>query len=203
MKPWDAQLAYWLIYPLRNTAVTPNHLTTLRLITGMVACWEILQNTPFHINIGGFLFALSAFIDHTDGELARLTGKTSQFGHLYDLISDFGILIGLYLSIGYILRESSLGLWSIVMSIIASLAVSTIFYVMDFMLVKIVEKSELQPDFAGFQAEDILYLFPLVTLFHGLSPFLIASAIGAPIFAVYMIVHYRQEKKKSLEGGVN
>ena len=36
-KPWDAQIAYRLIYPLRNTFVTPNYLTSLRLIFGILA----------------------------------------------------------------------------------------------------------------------------------------------------------------------
>ncbi|MBA3492587.1 MAG: CDP-alcohol phosphatidyltransferase family protein, partial [Gammaproteobacteria bacterium] len=29
MKPWDARLASLLIRPLRDTPVTPNHLTTV------------------------------------------------------------------------------------------------------------------------------------------------------------------------------
>ncbi|PHM05690.1 CDP-alcohol phosphatidyltransferase, partial [Nostoc sp. 'Peltigera malacea cyanobiont' DB3992] len=34
IKPWDAQLAYWLIRPLKDSWVNPNHLTTVRLVTG-------------------------------------------------------------------------------------------------------------------------------------------------------------------------
>ena len=38
-----------------------------------------------------------------------------------------------------------------------------------------------QPQFSGFDAEDILYLLPLVTWANGLESFLLAAAIGAPI----------------------
>ena len=40
------------------------------------------------MNLGALLLVLSNFLDHTDGELARISGKTSRVGHLYDLASD-------------------------------------------------------------------------------------------------------------------
>ena len=42
-KPWDARLAYRLVYPLRNSFLTPNHLTFLRLLFGMFACVELAR----------------------------------------------------------------------------------------------------------------------------------------------------------------
>jgi archaetidylinositol phosphate synthase len=44
-----------------------------------------------------------------------------------------------------------------------------------------------QASIAGFETEDVLYLMPLVTLFNGTHGFLLASAIGAPLFAVWVI----------------
>jgi hypothetical protein len=38
----------------------------------------------------------------------------------------------------------------------------------------------------------VLYLLPLVTLFNGLTNFLIAAAIGAPLFAIWVITDYRR-----------
>ena len=70
-KPIDARIAHWLVYPLRNTPVTPNHLTTLRLLFGIAACVLFAQGTFWLINLGAICFIISNFLDHTDGELAR------------------------------------------------------------------------------------------------------------------------------------
>ena len=43
-----------------------------------------------------------------------------------------------------------------------------------------------QPHFAGIEAEDILYMLPLITLSNGLVPFLVLSSIGAPLFALFV-----------------
>jgi phosphatidylglycerophosphate synthase len=186
-KPWDAKLAYLLVRPLQNTWVTPNHLTTLRLVAGLAASASVAF---LDANLGAALFVLSGFIDHTDGELARLTGKYSKFGHQYDLISDAIVLLSLFLSIGYAAISSQLGMWAILLSVIASLSVSAIFYLMNEMELRLGKEQAGQPSFGGFEAEDILYLFPLVTLSNNLVLFLIAAAIGSPLFAIWVIWQY-------------
>jgi archaetidylinositol phosphate synthase len=200
-KPWDAKLAYYLVLPLKNTPITPNHLTTVRLITGLFGAGAIAYsyyttNTFFWCNLGAFVFMFSAFFDHTDGELARLTGKFSKWGHNYDLISDAIVLISLFLSIGIATLKSNLGIWTLPMSLIASISVSGIFYLMNDLELKLGKEVARQPNFAGIEAEDVLYLFPLVTLFNSLETFLIAATIGSPIFAIYVIWDYRNTLNK-------
>ena len=52
-KPGDAQLAYHLIFPLQNSWITPNYLTTVRLLTAATisapafALWLIWQYRSF------------------------------------------------------------------------------------------------------------------------------------------------------------
>ena len=36
LKPWDSRIAHYLFLPLCKTAVTPNHITSLGLISGIV-----------------------------------------------------------------------------------------------------------------------------------------------------------------------
>src|SRR5579885_3314932 len=83
-RPWDARLARRLVAPLKDSWVTPNHLTTVRLLVGLGACLAFAAGGYAYGNVGGLLIVLSNFLDHTDGELARMSGKTSRFGHLYD-----------------------------------------------------------------------------------------------------------------------
>src|ERR1700753_1604584 len=87
-RPWDARLARRLVTPLKDSRATPNHLTTVRLAVGLAAAAAFLPGTYRWMNIGALLMVLSNFLDHTDGELARISGKTSRIGHIYDLASD-------------------------------------------------------------------------------------------------------------------
>ncbi|MDZ8090148.1 MAG: CDP-alcohol phosphatidyltransferase family protein [Nostoc sp. DedQUE12b] len=186
-KPWDAQLAYWLVRPLKDSWVNPNHLTTVRLVTGLVAALALAVGDAIWVNIGGWLFALSNFLDHTDGELARLSGKTSKWGHQYDLASDAIIHILLFVCIGYGLREGKFGWWALVMGIVSGVSVACIFHLRNQMEQRLGKQASRQPNFAGFDIEDVLYLFPIVPLLNGLEPLLMAATIGAPTFAVWVI----------------
>ena len=47
------------------------------------------------------------FHDHTDGELARIGGKTSRIGHLYDLASDAAVTILLFIASASASRHST------------------------------------------------------------------------------------------------
>jgi archaetidylinositol phosphate synthase len=49
-----------------------------------------------------------------------------------------------------------------------------------------------QASVAGFETEDVLYLLPLVTLLSGVTSFIVAASIGAPLFAVWVLVDYRR-----------
>src|ERR1700728_870939 len=99
-RPWDARLARWLVTPLKNSWVTPNHLTTVRLAVGLVAAAAFLPGTYGWSNLGALLLIASNFLDHTDGELARISGKSSRIGHVYDLASDAAVTILLFIAIG-------------------------------------------------------------------------------------------------------
>jgi archaetidylinositol phosphate synthase len=188
-KAWDAQLAYWLVRPLKDTWVNPNHLTTVRLVTGLLAA--VAVGNANWANIGALLFALSNFLDHTDGELARLSGKSSKWGHQYDLVSDAIIHILLFVGIGYGLMDSELSYWALVMGIVSGVSVACIFHLRNEMEQQLGKDATQQPNFAGFDIEDVLYLFPVVTLLGGLKLLLIAACIGAPTFAVWVIWQFR------------
>lgn len=194
-RPWDARLARHLVTPLKDSRTTPNHLTTVRLVFGLAAAAAFLPGTYGWSNIGALLLILSNFLDHTDGELARISGKTSRIGHLYDLASDAAVTILLFLSIGIGVSArvgTLMQLPPAALGLLAGTAVALIFFLrmrIEDMAGKAASK---QASLAGFETEDVLYLLPLVTLFNGLTPFLVAASIGAPLFAIWVIVDYRR-----------
>ena len=194
-KPWDARLAYRLVYPLKDSFLTPNHFTLLRLAVGITAFISLASGNYFWSNIGALCFCLSNFLDHTDGEFARLTGKMTRTGHYFDLACDALVNILLFIGIGIGLAHGNLGTAAVPIGIVAGISVAAIFHMRMYIESKIGKDSARQPHMGGMEAEDILYLLPLVTLTGQLVPFLILAGIGAPLFALWVLKEYISLKK--------
>ena len=193
-KPWDARISAWLVTPLVHSPVHPNVLTTIRLIVGVVGA--LLLASGSSLNLGAFFIVLSNFLDHTDGELARMSGKTSQFGHRYDLASDAIVTVGLFVGLGIGLQDV-VGRHAILYGIVSGIAVAGIFQLRHLIEQRLGKDAIRQPNFAGFEAEDVLYLFPLVTLSDQQAGFLLAAAIGAPIALVVVIADFVRQSRFS------
>jgi phosphatidylglycerophosphate synthase len=191
-KPWDAQLAHKLAHAVKDTPLTPNFFTTLRLLTGLGAAIALAQGSYASANFGGLLFVASQFLDHVDGELARISGKMSRWGHIYDLICDAAVIMFLFVGVGFGLTGSGLGAKALPMGIAAGVSVALIFQLRQAIENRLGKSGTRQPQFGGFEIEDILYLLPLVTISGGLQGFLIAASIGAPAFACWVVWEYRR-----------
>ncbi len=194
-RPWDARLARSLVAPLKDTWVTPNHLTTVRLGVGLAASAAFLPGTYGWSNLAALLLVLSNFLDHTDGELARLSGKSSRIGHVYDLASDAAVTILLFIAMGAgtaAAPESRLNVPPLVLGLIAGLAIALIFFLRMRIEVLAGKAGSQQAALGGFETEDVLYLLPLVTLSNAVMPFLTAAAACAPLFALWVMLDYRR-----------
>jgi phosphatidylglycerophosphate synthase len=194
-RTWDARLARRLVTPLEASRITPNHLTTLRLVVGIAGAAALAQGDFAWTNIGALLIVLSNFLDHTDGELARISGKSSKFGHFYDLASDALVTVALFVCMGLGVaaahgdRPLAEPTW---LGALAGVAVAVIFFLRMRIESMAGKAGTQQASAAGFETEDILYLLPLVTLFGQIEPFLIAASIGAPLFALWVAIDYRR-----------
>lgn len=196
-KPWDARFASRFVCPIRNTFITPNHLTTLRLLFGVLSFIFLSTGEYIYCNIGALFFVVSNFLDHADGELARISKKSSIKGHYYDLTADVLVNILLFLGIGIGLMKSNLGSHAGIMGIIAGLSVAAIFYMRNEIEKQIGKQKARQPNKGGIEAEDILYLLPIVTFFQLDYYFLLLSTFGAPIFCLWVAKEYFSQKKLS------
>jgi archaetidylinositol phosphate synthase len=198
-RPWDAQLARRLVTPLKDSWVTPNYLTTVRLFVGLTAAAAFVPGTYGWANLAAVLLILSNFLDHTDGELARISGKTSRSGHIYDLASDAAVTILLFIAIGVGVGGkvgTVLGLPSAALGALAGCAIALIFWLRMRIEELAGKAASRQASVGGFETEDVLYLLPLVTLCNGVTPFLIAASIGAPLFAIWVAIDYRRVLRK-------
>lgn len=189
---WTHKIARVCILPLVNTSVTPNHLTILRLVTGLLACTGFALGNQEGNLWGGIFWLISAFLDRADGELARVSGKTSEWGHKFDYFCDVTVTALFFVGIGIGLRESSLGMWSVVMGLSAAIGV-----VAAEILAEKIDQAQKDTGekayagFAGFDFDDVLYLFAPVVWLNLHYPFLIGASVGAPIFALVTLYKLR------------
>jgi archaetidylinositol phosphate synthase len=189
-KTYAHHVGRWLILPLVNTPVTPNHLTTLRLLTGIAAAVAFALGDYFWTVWGGVLFAFSALLDRADGELARLSGKISSGGHWYDLYCDALVNIILFIGIGFGLTESALGHWAWKMGLLSGLSIAMTFLIMFRLYESGDHPSEVfnYPD--GFDLDDALFLVCIFAWFDGMLPLLIAASVCAPLFLIFALWQY-------------
>jgi len=187
---WIHHAARWSVRPLVNTGVKPNHITTFRLATGIAAAAAFAVGDRVWDIWAGIVFVFSAFLDRADGELARLSGTSSPSGQKYDVASDMTVSIITFIAIGIGLRHTELGLWAIVMGIVAGIAVGAIYQ-----LIMAIERSRggtmIFEGKWGFDPDDALLLIGPVAWLGALKGLLIAAVVGAPLFLLFTLWRYR------------
>lgn len=184
--PWDQRLARPLARLLSHTRATPNNITTVSLLFG-VAGALLLAGGGVAAYWGAGLYMMAQFVDHMDGELARMTGQTSIFGHNYDHIAGGIFEFGLFCGIGIGLEAGALGGWAVTLGFIAAISVAITVAVRLEMSRRYGHDAIDQPNWFGFELEDIMYLVGPIAWLDGLDIFLLLASIGIPIFMLMTI----------------
>lgn len=178
--------------PLAATTVSPNQVTTARLATGLAAAAAIGTGIPLWQDVGAGIFVVSMILDRADGDLARLTGKTSAAGHRYDLIADGLSNAVIFFGLGFGLRDGAFGLLAIPMGLAAGVAVAAILRMAMWAEDKHGARAAELPTFAGFDVDDLMILVPLAVWIGELELLLKGAAVGAPLFAAFFYWHVRR-----------
>jgi phosphatidylglycerophosphate synthase len=185
---WVHRAARVAIRPLVPTAVTPNHLTTLRLATGLAAAAAFARGDRSWDILGGVLFVVSAFLDRADGELARVSGKTSPLGHRYDLASDAACNVIAFAAIGIGLSKGPLAGAALLMGLVAAVAIGALFWLVQ----RLESTGESIGGAGGFDPDDALFIVGPAAWFGGLGLLLHAAAVAAPVCLVLFLWRYRK-----------
>jgi archaetidylinositol phosphate synthase len=186
--PYDQRLARIMVRPLAHTPVTPNHITLLTLALGLAAAWLFATGDAVAANWGAGVFVLARFLDHFDGELARLTGKTSRLGYYLDYISG-GLSYGaLFTGMGIGLMAGGLGNWALALGA-AGFASAILSMFLNLDLDKAQDLAEGDsvgyPGMAGFELEDGIYLIAPITWLGWLEPFFVLCGLGATVYCLW------------------
>jgi phosphatidylglycerophosphate synthase len=104
----DRYIHRWCSLPLTRWLVraplTPNQVSLLSLAAGGAAIWCFWGATAWSAVLGVLLYALATVLDHSDGELARLTFQESRPGEQLDWAIDTlihsGLVLGMAITAG-------------------------------------------------------------------------------------------------------
>jgi phosphatidylglycerophosphate synthase len=176
---WTHYPARILVRPLVGTWVRPNHLTTLRLISGAAACVLLAQGTKVGMAWGGVVWLVSAFLDRADGELARIGNMMSHRGHVYDFYADTVVNAGFFLAIGIGLRQSWLGHWSLELGLLTAVSMFLCSVFAEWLELRSPPGTRAYSGKWGFDPDDALYLMGPFAWLGWLGPILIGASVGA------------------------
>lgn len=164
---------------LAKTGVTPNQLTTLRLLTGVLAATGFALGGRLWPALGAASMLASSLLDRADGELARAVGKTSAGGTRYDLLADGASTVVVFIGMGLGAREAW-GPVSVLYGGVAAVSVVALFIL----------TQRLEPAGAAcvssrpFDPDDALLAAPFL-VWAGLMPWaVLVAAVVSPLVAV-------------------
>jgi phosphatidylglycerophosphate synthase len=107
--PLDRMVHRRLSRPITRLAVargiTPNQVTLASLVAGLAAVFCLAQATSGLSLAGLALYLLAVVLDHTDGEVARLTLAESRLGEWLDIAVDTLVHSGIVLVAGAITQR--------------------------------------------------------------------------------------------------
>ena len=106
-----------------STGLSPNFWTVVGLVFAIASALIYGLGIEYGLIIGGVLLLISGFFDMVDGQVARITGKTTQKGgyldSMFDKIAETVIFLGILIG-GY--AEPYLVLLAITLSLLVSYA---------------------------------------------------------------------------------
>ena len=144
------------------------------------------------------------FLDHFDGELARMQGTSSKFGYYFDYVVGGISFAALFTGLGVAHWQGELGHWAIILG--GAGAASALIALLSNLGIdsRSEEMAEGEavgyPDFLGFELEDGIYLLAPITWMGFLTPFFVAAGVGASIYCLWTIWTYvRLGSKKAPE----
>jgi hypothetical protein len=104
-------LGYVIAQMSQAAALTPNAVTIMSIVVGMVA-GHFFYYQDLAINVGGIvLLVLAEAMDSADGQLARMTNTKSQFGRIIDGFGGNLIFISIYVHLCFRIMAAGGSIW--------------------------------------------------------------------------------------------
>jgi len=187
---------------LMHTSVTPNHMTWVSMILGLMGAVFFLS-PEYDMQIGGaVLFLLHSILDGCDGEIARLKFMESRLGGILDFWSDNIVHVAVFAAMGVAWSARSPdSLWPgicAVLAVVGTVMSASLVYLHTMHQTKktgplytSVSTSESKSAVVRIadilSRRDFIYLVLVLALLDQTHWFLVMTAIGAPTYALLLI----------------
>jgi phosphatidylglycerophosphate synthase len=97
----------WVVRMLYPTPVTPNQITFLSLVFGLLSAGFYVSGRPNALVWGAVFLYGKVFLDNVDGNLARVRGTSSRLGRFLDSLADFLVTVLVYIGISFYLVQTT------------------------------------------------------------------------------------------------
>ncbi len=172
---------------LARTAVTPNQLTSARLVTGLIAAIGFAKGGTLWPNLGGAVMLLSLLLDRADGELARQTGQMSGAGYRYDLFSDCVATMAAFVGMG-LGSQAAFGRVSVLLGLVAGASVVAVFWLINGVKLVKVASYTTSGGRVLIDPDDALLTAPVFVWCGAMAGALAIAAAVTPLVAVGLVV---------------
>ncbi|MBL6934808.1 MAG: CDP-alcohol phosphatidyltransferase family protein [Alphaproteobacteria bacterium] len=183
------------------TRVSANAMTIISILVGLLGAPFFLSSQPALQVTGALLFLAHSILDGCDGELARLRMKESRLGGILDYWGDNLVHVAVFacMGVGWSLESESIWpLWAGFAAVLGTLASA------GFVFWRTMRHKEssgplftsvAQGPGGGFSQvadalarRDFIYLVVLLSAFGKAAWFLALTAVGAPVFFIFLLV---------------
>ena len=187
---WDKLLAHKIARILARTPLTPNMITSLCLVLVIISGLLFSIGRPAYHDIAALIFMITRFLDHLDGELARIKRSESKVGHYYDWFTDTFSYSFLFicLAIGFSYRLDIPAVILVVIAVFACVLNSLAGLYVESLQDNGVDTGF--PSFAGVSIEDGVYLIGPICWAGWLYPFFILCLVGAIMYTIFSLFHF-------------
>jgi len=107
-------LAYLLVLPLSITPITPNQITILSLVAGLIAAYYFSMGIPSALFLAAIWYVIANVLDCADGQLARINKNGTPLGRVVDGVADYISSVAIFLGIGFGLEAQGNPQWWLV-----------------------------------------------------------------------------------------
>jgi phosphatidylglycerophosphate synthase len=105
LSDYGRPVAKMIASTLKNTIITPIHVTLGFVVSGFIAVFFIVQGQYW---LAALFLILKSILDAADGELARMNQKPSYTGRYLDSVSDILLNAMFFMAIWYVSKTSFL-----------------------------------------------------------------------------------------------
>ena len=178
---------------LINTPLTPNQITLVGFFFGLISAFLFSQAGYETSVIAAMLLVISTWIDGVDGEIARLKFMETDIGKKLDIYCDNIIHFLVFTAIGYGIYLKTGEVIFLYLGGLAGLGGLLSFFLLSPVLLEKrspgkqlfhISEPELAEKFAN---RDFIHFLLLVSLINQLEVFIAIAAVGANIFAGYLL----------------